>query len=116
MDYKFINTSYIESVTGGDKETITELVVLFREQVAEFSREMRLLIEKEDYYSLGLLAHKAKSSVAIMGIDNLAVLLKTFELEAKVSKNTDQYPTYISCFESDTKNALEELDSYINSL
>lgn len=116
MDFKFINTSYIESVTGGDKEILTELIVLFRDQAAEISAEMKELYEKKEYYTLGLLAHKAKSSVAIMGMTELAALLKTFELEAKANKNTDSYATYISRFESDTLGAISELDSYLKDL
>ena len=116
MEYKYINTSYIESVTGSDKEIITELVNLFSEQVAEISTEMKSLLEKKEYYPLGLLAHKAKSSVAIMGMTDLTALLKTFELEAKESLNPDKYAAYISCFESDTKKALDELASYVKDL
>lgn len=116
MEYKYINTSYIESVTGSDKEIITELVNLFTEQVAEIGTEMKSLLVKKEYYLLGLLAHKAKSSVAIMGMGDLAALLKTFELEAKESLNPDRYAAYISRFESDTKKALDELDSFIKEL
>ncbi len=116
MEYKYINTSYIESVTGADKEIITELVNMFREQVMEISGEMKSLLVKKEYYQLGLLAHKAKSSVAIMGMTDLASLLKSFELEAKESRNPDKYATYISSFENESKKALNELDSYLKAL
>jgi HPt (histidine-containing phosphotransfer) domain-containing protein len=116
VDYKLINTSYIESVTGGDKEILTELIVLFRDQVAEISAEMLQLNEKKDFHSLGMLAHKAKSSVAIMGMSELASLLKTFELEAKENNNADRYAEYISRFETDTLSAITELDSYLKEL
>jgi HPt (histidine-containing phosphotransfer) domain-containing protein len=116
MDYKFINPEYIESVSGGDKETIRELVSMFCDQVAEFSTEMKNLLEKGDYYALGLLAHKAKSSVAIMGMEQLAVMLKKFELEAKDKKDPDNYATYVGRFESDTREAVAELGDYMGKL
>ncbi len=56
---------------------------MFREQVVEIQNEMKDLLAKKDYYSLGLLAHKAKSSVVIMGMNDLGALLKTFELTGK---------------------------------
>jgi hypothetical protein len=115
MEYKLINTDYIESVAGGDMEIIKELVNIFSSQIDEFSMEMRTLNEKVQYYQLGLLAHKAKSSVAIMGMEGLATMLKTFELEAKENRNTEKYAGYISRFESDTREALRELENYINS-
>ena len=116
MDYKFINPEYIESVSGGDNETIRELVSIFNDQVAEFSLEMKKLLEKGDYYSLGLLAHKAKSSVAIMGMEELAVMLKKFELEAKENREPNNYANYVSRFESDTKEAVTELGQYVSKL
>jgi HPt (histidine-containing phosphotransfer) domain-containing protein len=116
MDYKFINPEYIESVSGGDMETIRELVSMFGEQVAEFSKEMRVLLEKGDNYNLGLLAHKAKSSVAIMGMEELAVMLKKFELDSKVNKEPENYPVYVSRFESETRGAIAELGVYLSKL
>jgi HPt (histidine-containing phosphotransfer) domain-containing protein len=98
MDYKFINTEYLEMVAGGDSDLLKELISMFSDQVA-----------------LGNLAHKAKSSVAIMGMDSLANMLKNFELQAKEDKNTDKYESYISRFESDTKSALAELNVLINN-
>lgn len=116
MVYKFIKTEYLESVTGGDRDIILELVAMFRDQVAETSLEMRTLLDKNDYFGLGMLAHKAKSSVAIMGMEELASLLKTFELEAKAGGEKEKFGKYISRFEQDTKSAVEELEYYVSNL
>jgi HPt (histidine-containing phosphotransfer) domain-containing protein len=116
MDYKFINTDYLEMVAGGDKELLIELISMFRDQVNEFNSEMNSLLRKKDYYTLGNLAHKAKSSVAIMGMDSLANMLKNFELQAKDCKNVEKYESYILRFENDTRAALAELDMMINNL
>jgi HPt (histidine-containing phosphotransfer) domain-containing protein len=116
MDYRFINTEYIESVAGGDNETVRELVTMFSEQVVEVGREMRQLFKKGDYHSLGLLAHKAKSSVSIMGMSELSTMLKTFELQAKENKETDRYESYIAKFENDTKSAIGELENFVSNL
>jgi HPt (histidine-containing phosphotransfer) domain-containing protein len=115
MDYKFINTEYLEMVAGGDSDLLQELISMFRDQVTEFNSEMKILLREKNYHTLGNLAHKAKSSVAIMGMDSLANMLKNFELQAKEDKNIDKYESYISRFESDTKSALEELDTLINN-
>lgn len=114
MDYKYINVEYLESVSGGDNSIIIELVNLFREQTKEFYEDMKALLAAKDYYNLGLLAHKAKSSVAIMGMNDLATTLKTFELQAKEGIDTDKYESYIERFRNDTDEALKELDNLIN--
>jgi HPt (histidine-containing phosphotransfer) domain-containing protein len=115
MDYRLINSEYLDSVSAGDNEIIIEIVGIFREQVSEIYDEMIALLTEKNYHSLGLLAHKAKSSVAIMGMKDLALMLKTFELQAKEGKSPDEYNNYISKFRTDTQEALIELDDLINS-
>lgn len=116
MDYKFIKTEYLDSVSGGDPEIICELVTLFKEQSAEISAEMKLLLSSGSYKLLGLLAHKAKSSVSIMGMDDLAAMLKTFELQAKEEKEPQLYESYITRFQSDTMGAITELEDLADKL
>jgi HPt (histidine-containing phosphotransfer) domain-containing protein len=116
MDYKYINTEYIDSVCGGDNATFLEIAAIFREQVKEFHNEMKSLLSRKEYYNLGLLAHKAKSSVAIMGMSDLAVMLKTFELQAKEGKDVEKYESYILKFRSDTEEALKEIDDLISKM
>ena len=115
MDYKYINVEYLESVSEGDHSIIVELVAIFREQAEEFYKEMLSLNSIKEYYNLGLLAHKAKSSVAIMGMNELALMLKTFELQAKEGKAVEKYESYIERFRNDTGEALKELDNLINN-
>lgn len=115
MNYNYINTEYIDSVSDGNIEIMAELVNMFRDQVAETVTEMKSLFEKKDYYSLGLLAHKAKSSVLIMGMNDLGALLKTFELQAREGAETDKYESYINRFDHDTGEAVKELDDVVNN-
>jgi len=113
MAYKLINMEYLNSVSGGDKEIISELIDMFRDQSIEIYDEMKSLLLKEDYISLGMLAHKAKSSVAIMGMKELADLLKKFELHAKEGINPEEYSSFIERYRTDTNSALIELEDAI---
>lgn len=116
MEYRYINPEYLESVSGGDSEIIREIVDMFREQSAEAYTDMLSLLEKGDYNNLGLLAHKVKSSVAIMGMNDLAAMLKTFELQARAGKETASYRSYIERFREETEIALTELEDVIKNL
>jgi HPt (histidine-containing phosphotransfer) domain-containing protein len=116
MNYRFINTEYLETVTGGDKEILSEIVAIFRSQIVEIHDQMKLSHANNDSHSLGMLAHKAKSSVAIMGMNDLAEVLRTFEIDAKEGKNSEKYTGYIERYEIETKQAVLELDNYINNL
>jgi len=115
MDYKFINTEYLDSVSDGDPEIIREIVNLFKEQSVEIYNEMKSHHSEKNYKLLGLLAHKAKSSVAIMGMNELAMMLKTFELQAREEKESELYESYISRFKTETEAAGKELDHLINN-
>ena len=116
MAYKVISPEYLENVTGGDPEITEELVNIFRSQVPEFIDEMKGLHNNGMWFELGLLAHKAKSSVAVMGMDSTATMLKTFELQAKAGENKDEYMNFINQFVSETKVALDELTEYLDKL
>lgn len=113
---KIINVSYLEEVCGGSKEIISEMIGIFKDQVIEFNDEMSKLLEEKNYYDLGLLAHKAKSSLAIMGMEDMTMKLKDLELKAKTGKEADTYPDYISDFKAQTDIAITELDIYLNNL
>jgi HPt (histidine-containing phosphotransfer) domain-containing protein len=113
MDYQFINMEYLDSVSAGDQGIISELVVIFKEQTVEIYNEMKSYLASKNYNSLGLLAHKAKSSVAIMGMKELADMLKTFELQAREGKEPQLYEHYIERFKSETEKAIRELDDLI---
>lgn len=106
---------YLDSVSGGDPGIINEIVLIFKDQVVEMYNEMRSLLEEKKYTSLGLLAHKAKSSVAIMGMKELADMLKTFELQAKEGKEPQLYESYLERFKSETNQAILEVDDLMSN-
>lgn len=115
MEYKFINTEYLDSVSQGDPEIIREIVHMFKDQTIEIYKGMRTFLSENNYNSLGLLAHKVKSSVTIMGMDDLALMLKTFEHQAKEGKEPELYESYISRFKTETEAAVAELEDYVNN-
>ena len=114
MDYRFINMEYLDSVSGGDPEIIHEIVIMFKDQSIEIYNEMRIHLADKNYSAMGSLAHKAKSSVAIMGMSDLALMLKTFELQAKEGKEHELYESYLKRFKEETEAAVIELEDLVN--
>lgn len=115
MEYKVFNPDYLVNITGGDAETMQEIVTIFRNQMPEFITEMKSLHAGGKYFELGLLAHKAKGSVTVMGMEETAKMLKEFELKAKAGDEKDKYPGFISRFEDDTATVLSEIDHYLRT-
>ncbi len=116
MEFKIVNVGYIEEVCDKSRELIKEMIDIFRNQVSEFKDEMGKLYSEGEYYDLGQLAHKAKSSVAIMGMDDLADKLKELEINTKEGIKTETYGDYLSIFYKQTDEALDELDRYLETL
>lgn len=108
-----VNVSYIEEVCGKDKEIIAEMVKIFCEQVPEIIHDLRTNFNSGNFYELGLVAHKAKSSVAIMGMDELAGKLKELELKAKAGEDKHLYEGYIDDYIVHTREAISELNEYL---
>jgi HPt (histidine-containing phosphotransfer) domain-containing protein len=101
--------NYLKNMSGGDAKFISEMIDLFREQVDEYSELMPELLESKDYTNLSKLAHKAKSSVAVMGMTQVSDLLKDLEILAKEGNEIDRYQGMVSEFLDKSRLALEEL-------
>ena len=100
-------------MSGGDSNFIAEMISLFKEQMDEYSVLMpRLLLEK-DYDGLSKVAHKAKSSVAVMGMTSVAELLKKLEVLAHEEKEKEQYENMITEFLEKGNLAVIELEQSI---
>jgi HPt (histidine-containing phosphotransfer) domain-containing protein len=111
-----IDLSYLREMSGGNKELILDMISIFNSQVVEIADEMDQLLKNKEYVALGKLAHKAKSSVAIMGLNDLAAELKNLENSAVNEKNINTYPVIVSKFRAETAGAIDELNLVINNL
>ncbi len=107
---------YLITTTNNDREIILELIDIFIEQIVEFSNDFEELYKLKNYDALGKLAHKAKASVAIMGMENLSIKLKELENLARECKNPEVYPSYISYFKQECAEAKIELNDYKNNI
>ncbi len=108
--------NYLKDMSGNDPALMAEMIDIFKDQVIELHEEMQKLYNEGDYSSLGKVAHKAKTSVAIMGMEDLAADLKKLELQTKESKNVNNYQTFIDSFKQETNEAMRELTKFRNKL
>lgn len=97
-------------MSGGSNEIIKEMIHIFNDQSKEYIHDMQKYLDEKEYLLLGKLAHKAKSSVAIMGMNELAADLKTLEINTKEEKDVESYPVYVEKFIRLTKQAMAELE------
>ena len=107
--------SYLESMTEGDAGLISEMIEIFSTQVIEFGNLMEDYLGRKDWQELSKLAHKAKSSLAIMGMTALAGKLRDLERLAKEEREVHTFPEYIDLFNTASRNAVTELNNYLTT-
>ena len=114
MEYTTFNPEYLLNISGGDRDTMEEIAGIFINQVPEFITGMKDLLSQGKFHELGLLAHKAKGSVTVMGMDETAKLLKDLELLAKAGEQKEKYPELVALFEADTVTAIAEINDFLS--
>ena len=92
---------------------VDDLIKVFLEQVEEFVTSSGLLLEEKNYPALGRLAHKAKSSVALLGMSNLCNLLNDLEEHIRNENNIELYPLMIEEFTQQLRVTELELKEYL---
>ena len=84
--------SYLNQVFQGNREMINNIIVLFLQQVPKYVHEMEECVRKNEPLSLHPLAHKAKSSVAMLGIKDMEADIVQIEQDSKYLRNLDGLP------------------------
>ncbi len=90
--------TYLESMSMGSQEMVNEMIQIFLDQIPEFTTGLNDLLANQDFVGLAAIAHKAKSSVAVMGMDELTTVLKNLEIKAKAGEDIDSYPDLVKTF------------------
>ena len=102
---------YLKTMSGGDATFIREMIDLFKEQIEEYKQLMPELLQQKDYDKLSKMAHKAKSSVAVMGMKEVAELLKDLEILANKEEEVDRYESLVNEFLQQSELAVLELEN-----
>jgi len=106
----YTNLDYLRNITGGDKNSMRENILLFIEQVPEFIGNMKKHLEEKNYAELGREAHKAKSSVMILGMEELGYDLKSLQLSTISGTRVETYAQHLERFENECLLAVTELE------
>ncbi|MDA3892123.1 MAG: response regulator [Salinivirgaceae bacterium] len=107
--FKYVDLSYIESIGDNDGKFQNELIQIFRNQIPILIQQMTDSLNESNYDELGAIAHKAKSSVAMLGIKELRNDMETLEHDAKNLENVASFPEIIKRFSSISKIVLNEI-------
>jgi len=112
----YTDLSYLKEITGGESSIVKEMVEMFLEQVDEFKVNMTSFLKDKKYIELGKEAHKAKSSVLIVGMEELGKNLKKLQLLTEQNAEIETYPDYVKMFIDQCDAATVELNEELSKL
>lgn len=84
---QLFDLSYLNQVFQGNQDMINNIIQLFLEQVPQYIGEMEKCVERQDFISLHPLAHKAKSSIAMLGLKNMEQKVISIEEDSRKHRN-----------------------------
>ncbi|HBS86115.1 MAG: hypothetical protein A2W91_07850 [Bacteroidetes bacterium GWF2_38_335] len=111
-----IDLTYLKNMSGENNELIIEMINIYKAQIPEFIEIMKKGVDDTDWEALASIAHKAKSSVAIMGISYLSEALKEMEVRAKAKTDLETIIMYVADFERICLQSIVELDEAVKNL
>jgi len=114
-DLKLTNLNYIKSAAGNDNDLINEFVTIFINQVPDFIESFNNALNNSDFDKIAKIAHTAKSSVAMMGMKQLANDTKRIEEIARNDKNNSTIEKLIRKFENQITQAKIELENFLKN-
>lgn len=86
-DSKVIDLTYLKSLPGANSEFVKEMIDLFIEDTPKELRKIENAIADIDFDAIKRVAHKMKTSVSFMGLNQIVPLLK--DMEIKSTTNLD---------------------------
>lgn len=107
---KIINIEYIDKIST-NPNFIKKIFLLFKKNVHEFGDQMNKVYKRGEFEVLADIAHKARSSVMILGMKKQADNMKSLELDLRKNKNSETYKSRISEFIFSCESAIKEIEA-----
>jgi len=110
-----INFDYLNSVTGGDKDILKQILQAYIDYMPADVTELKKLLQGDDHMATGMQAHKVKSSARMIGLP-CASLLQDIENFAKTNTNIELIPSKMELAIDELYVAMEEIKQVIEQI
>lgn len=111
--FKVINTAYLDSLSRGNASFIKEIVTIFLEQNPIEIIELEQAIKLENYNAIRSIAHKMKTSVGFIGLEQLLNPLDQIETLAIENSNITNIKPLFDHIKTSCQEAICELTELI---
>lgn len=111
-----LDLTYLNEISGGDKNFIREMLDLFVVTTASEADQYDSLLANGEYERIGGLAHKMKAPVQMLGANELFETIRSLELSGKERSNLDQMPVLIEKVKSEIAKLKIEIVEVLKTL
>jgi PAS domain S-box-containing protein len=106
-----LNMSYLERITGGDREMIMEILTEFTVQIPKDLSLLKQFIVQNDLVSMQEQAHKLKSSLPVVGLDRAAGWLSELEDLARAGADVSRADLLFKKVEDSCGQVISEISA-----
>ncbi len=110
-----VNLSYLNEISGGDKQFIKDMLLMFNQTTATEVVGFDQLLLDENYTAIGSLAHKIKAPVQMICQSDLPEHVRSLEKMGKEASQIDQIPGLIQQVQSEMKVLVEAIEKTLQT-
>jgi HPt (histidine-containing phosphotransfer) domain-containing protein len=79
ISFQYINLGYLDTMTGGDAETMQQMLEMLIEEIPTELSKMQDAVVALDWEEIFQISHKLKMTLAFIGHDDMISINKTIE-------------------------------------
>jgi HPt (histidine-containing phosphotransfer) domain-containing protein len=115
MAERYFDIALLNKRTGYDPDVMREMFEIFRDTYPEYFEMCRDAINNKDWVKLSETAHRTKSSVAIMGMENLRQEFNQLETLSAKAEETDTYQAWLDELREKVDIAVRQIQEYLDN-
>jgi HPt (histidine-containing phosphotransfer) domain-containing protein len=77
--FQYINLDYLDTMTGGDADTMQEMLVMLIKEIPTELTKMQNAVLAKDWEEVFQISHKLKMTLAFIGQEKMITINKTIE-------------------------------------
>ncbi|MEA1874304.1 MAG: Hpt domain-containing protein [Bacteroidota bacterium] len=113
---KKFEVNLLNKRTGYDPVLLKEMFLVFKEKYQEYFDLLEMRFNNNDWVGVSEIAHRAKSSVAIMGMETISERFNVIETVTADGTSFPDFENQINQLHDDVKIAIQQIEDYIQIL
>lgn len=111
-----LNLDFLQEMSGGDNEFVIEILEIFISDAPLTLDSIKKGIEESDFASVKTSVHKLKSSIKVLGEEQLAILAQQLEDESESKNKSEDFNLRIAKLEKSVEQLVKDADLQVKYL